>query len=254
MRADSLTHITSDGKWFNTAHDASLQRLVREMDIAKIDKSVVAGLGLADDVAISEAVKKHPNRLYPVGWLDIGTSFDTIDQRVDCLVRDGFKGIKIHPRISKTPLESEAAKYAVKLAAKNRLSVFLCTIHRPELPPLARPLSADIHELCLLNTETPMILLHGGYTELLSVSEIIRPFENVLLDLSMTYPRFRSSSIGLDIHWLTKAFDKRITFGSDFPERSFRDVLQALEEDGYDIKRLERLGMLGKNLAHILNF
>ena len=35
MIIDSLTHITPDGRWFSTSHDASIDRLLRELDGAK---------------------------------------------------------------------------------------------------------------------------------------------------------------------------------------------------------------------------
>ena len=41
MRIDSHVHITETGKWFNTGLDASIGALLREMDKAEIDKSVL---------------------------------------------------------------------------------------------------------------------------------------------------------------------------------------------------------------------
>ena len=40
MIIDSLTHVTPNGQWFSTSHDASEVRLLREMDEAGVDKAV----------------------------------------------------------------------------------------------------------------------------------------------------------------------------------------------------------------------
>lgn len=251
VRIDSLTHITSDGKWYETTCDARLSSLLREMDKAELDMAVLAGISPQDDDVIFTACEQHPGRFLAAPWLDISMTPEQQDQRLENLNAHGVKAVKIHPRLSRTPIGDARARYAVTRAGAHGMACFVCTVHRPPLPSLQRPLSADIQELCEC-TRSPIILLHGGYTDLLVVSETIRPYEHVLLDLSMTYPRFRGSSLGRDVLWLTQTFDRRIIFGSDFPEHSYSDILKALQADGQDIADLENRGILGKNLTTLL--
>ncbi len=44
MIIDSLTHVTPDGRWFNTSHDAREARLLQEMDAAGVERAVVVAL------------------------------------------------------------------------------------------------------------------------------------------------------------------------------------------------------------------
>ena len=41
MIIDGLTHVTKNGKWFNTSYDASLHTLLKNMDKSEISKSVI---------------------------------------------------------------------------------------------------------------------------------------------------------------------------------------------------------------------
>lgn len=59
---------------------------------------------------------------------------------------------------------------------------------------------------------------------MLATSEIVRPMEHVLLDLSLTATRFADTSIGRDIEWLMRTFDRRICIGSDFPEGNMKQL------------------------------
>src|ERR1041384_2030081 len=63
---DSLTHITPDGRWFNTALDASESRLLREMDDTGVEKAVVVALaGAIPNDFVLEACRRHAARLIP---------------------------------------------------------------------------------------------------------------------------------------------------------------------------------------------
>ena len=65
---DALTHVTPDGRWFDTAHDATEGNLLRHMDAAGIGHAVVVALAghVPNDFVIGLA-GRHGNRLWPVG-------------------------------------------------------------------------------------------------------------------------------------------------------------------------------------------
>lgn len=98
------------------------------------------------------------------------------------------------------------------------------------MKPLGRPVYDVLYEICLNNLQSKIILLHGGYCELLETSEMIRPLGNVILDLSYTLLRFRETHLVDDIKFLFQTFDRRICIGSDFPENTISDVIKVIEE------------------------
>ena len=160
----------------------------------------------------------------------------------------GAKGLKIHPRWSGISLDDPLIDLVFNVAKERDIPVFLCTvttgiIHSNYLPTI-------IGELVEKYDNVKIVLLHGGYLDLLATSEVIRQYENVILDLSATLCRFYDSSIGSDIKYLFRTFDKRICLGTDFPEYTYENVYAALRflniEKGLD-------GPLGTNLKIFLN-
>ena len=100
------------------------------------------------------------------------------------------------------------------------------------------------------HSKVKTVLLHGGYYNLLAVSEEVRNLENVLLDLSATLTRFYDSSVGNDIKFLYRTFEKRLCVGTDFPEYNYGDVLKALDFIGIN---KPGKGILGNNLENFLS-
>lgn len=252
MRIDSLTHVTADCKWFGTGHDASLGRLQQEMEAAGLDRAVLSGVpGLNDHDFVLRIAANSQKRLIPVAaWQP--ASPENAESQAEQLVRAGFQGIKLHPRMMGLSLLSEEMFAALEAAGKCGLAAFICTIHRPPMMPLGRPLHDALHELCASAMDTRIILLHGGYSDLLATSEVVRPMEHVLLDLSFTLTRFREASLSMDARYLLRNFDRRVCLGSDFPEYVFTDVLKVVQELGFSEKELELNGILGDNLSRYL--
>lgn len=251
---DSIVHITGNGTWFDTGLDAGLPRLRREMERAGVDRAVlVANPSLDDNHLMLDTAENNQDIFIPFAAVSpAGKSEEMIEKEMARFVEAGFAGIKIHPRLCGLSLASREIDTCLRLAGKYDLTAYLCTIHRPPSPPLHRPVYDIIHELCCNNTSTRIVLIHGGYTELLQTSEVIRSFENVLLDLSQTLTRFADSSIGRDIAWLFETFEKRLVVGSDFPEYTYSDVLAALDRLGISRDHPGLSGAMGRNLSSFL--
>lgn len=248
MIIDSLTHITPDGTWFNTNHDATLDRLIDTQQKAGVDKSILVGMpNLDDDDFVLSVTSDNPDKFIPVSGISLnGLSAEEIKSKISTLKTKGFAGIKIHPRFSGVSLLSNEVNYALDYADKYNMKVMVCTIHRPPSKPLGRPVYDVIHELCDNHKNTKMILLHGGYYDLLATSEIVRPYENVLLDLSLTAVRFAETSLLSDMRFLFKTFDRRICIGSDFPEYTFNQAKAIVEANLFDEEKLKNI--FGQNL------
>jgi len=63
MIIDAHVHVTPDGKWFNTDHDASVESLISELDEASIDKAILLPVeGFIENDFIVDVCKKYPDR------------------------------------------------------------------------------------------------------------------------------------------------------------------------------------------------
>jgi predicted TIM-barrel fold metal-dependent hydrolase len=86
----------------------------------------------------------------------------------------------------------------------------------------------------------------------MQVAEAVRDCPNVFLDLSLTMQRYGSSSIGADLRCLLGNFDRRILFGSDFPEASILESLEIFRMIADGIAPEKSANVLGGNLSRIL--
>ena len=253
MIVDAMAHATETGQWFETGRNASVEALLASMDAHGVDRAVLAGLpNITELDFLSQAQAAHPGRFIPVAGLDLSTGLNAAARTIAQAEEMGFAGVKIYPRLSGVPLDDPLVEEVVDLAGEADLAAFICTVHRPPLPPLGRPVSDAIHQLCAVCEDTRIVLVHGGYDDLLSTSERIRPMEHVLLDLSLTLTRFAKASVGMDIAYLLESFDRRICVGTDFPENNWRDVMAAFETIGVTRNDLAGAGVLGRNLIEFL--
>jgi predicted TIM-barrel fold metal-dependent hydrolase len=84
------------------------------------------------------------------------------------------------------------------------------------------------------------------------VAEAIRDCPNAFLDLSFVLPRYRGSSLWSDFSHLLNTFDRRIVFGSDFPEVGIGEALICFRDAANAASPEKRDRVLGLNLSAIL--
>jgi predicted TIM-barrel fold metal-dependent hydrolase len=218
---DSLTHITADGSWLgNTEHDARCERLIANLDrCAPARACLVAIAGVIDNETVIDAARRYSERFVPIGSLN-PAAFDSEPEIVDAVRRlaaDGFAGLKLHPRLNDyDPLHVKVIR-ALRAAGDRGLVVFLDTLFRQ--PGRATRNAPDLVDaLAVAAPQTNIILLHGGGSQVLAVSEVVAAHSNLVLDVSFTIHRFSGSSVDDDLRFLMRTFDRRMVVGSDFPE------------------------------------
>lgn len=242
---DSLTHIKSDAQWYRSHHNASVERLLKEFENGT-SKALLVGMPDDDIHYLISVANMYSDKFIPIAPIifDDSISYQQLEEQIIYLQQMGFKGIKIHPRFLNINLTHPKIVEIIRLSGQYDLISLLCTVHRSPSKPLKRPLSDIIHEICDETQNSKMILLHGGYYDLLATSELIRSYENVLMDLSATLIRFKDTSLIQDILFLFKTFDRRICIGSDFPEYTMNDVISVIKEkqlNNIDSNKLENI-------------
>ena len=250
MIYDSLTHITPTGDWFGTKHDASSKELYSQMHEHNVNKVILSGLvqeGVND--FIIEQFIELPDSIYPLPMI-ASKNFDELETLLTYYYKKGVRGIKLHPRFLKLSINESFLDKLFELCEDKKFTLFICTVPFYEKEDLR---FIDILLRKCLNWRTiKIVLLHGGYYHLLEVAERVRSADNILIDLSSTLTRFYDSSIGLDIKYLFRNFDKRIAIGTDFPEYSYKDVKHALDYLGLPWEQALKKGILGDNLNDFL--
>lgn len=256
MLIDALTHVTSDGKWFSTEHDARVSTLLRQMDSAGVARAAVVGLpGYISNHDVERACAAHRDRFLPVGSFDpTPQTNDTLAARVRELHDLGLAGVKLHPRLSRfDPLDASVLEFLDQLGQlQDPPVVWLCSFLYYPGGSLRKPPVETFYELVGRYPEQRFILAHGGGPDFLRVAHAIRSNRNVLLDLSFTQTRFAGSSVDLDIRSLFETFGQRLVFGSDFPEVSLSRALADFERLSAGIDEETRKQVLGGNFRRFL--
>jgi predicted TIM-barrel fold metal-dependent hydrolase len=218
---DSLTHVTADGSWLGSMQrDARCQRLIAELDRCVPSRAcLVAIAGVIENETVLDAARRHPKRLVPIGSIN-PAAFDVEREITDAVARlaaEGFAGLKLHPRLNGyDPVHMKVIR-ALRAAGEHGLIVFLDTLFR-QAGRATRNAPDLVDALAVAAPQTQIILLHGGGSQVLAVSEVVTAHPNLVLDLSFTIHRFAGSSVDDDLRFLMRTFDRRMVVGSDFPE------------------------------------
>ena len=243
---DSNSHPTLSGGWPVKALDSSFKRFARELKKNHYHGACAVGIwGLESykHQAFIEQCRQHA-RLVPIAGFSPAAS-SNIDRDLMTIKKMGFKGIKIHPKQPVIRLKDPRLFKTVKIAEQLQLRIFLCTyLHSPlKNYPSEDPLW-DIVALLRSAPEASVMLVHAGDVNLLRYAELVRFNPNLLLDLSLTFMKYRSSSLDMDIRFLFEQFDQRICIGTDFPEYSHQEVRELFVKmsRGLSREKLENIG------------
>src|SRR5207237_4491279 len=142
---DSLSHPTLSGDWFGRGSDATFATLAGDLRSAGFRRACAVGLAGQegyDHVAFAQRCGAYSELVPIAGVVPQGPGL--IDRELD-LVRDlGFRGIKLHPRLSNFRYDDPQLAGTFQAATRRNLAVFLCTYyHAPiERYPDADPLYA----------------------------------------------------------------------------------------------------------------
>jgi predicted TIM-barrel fold metal-dependent hydrolase len=257
MIIDSLTHVTPDGRWFDTSYNASETRLLHEMDREGVDKAVLVALaGYIDNEFVAQVCARHSDRLIPGASIN-PVAYSTSSQAVselEPLLDKGFTVLKLHPRLHQYDLMDFRSVALLEAIAVHDVPplIWLDTFLRYRGATLRKPPVETICEWIAKFPSLTFVLLHSGGAEALRLAEAIRDYPNIFLDISYTMHRYRGSSVEMDLKYLLRFFDRRMIFGSDFPEVSLKEALDDFNSLTLNLNTETRHRILGNNLQGLL--
>lgn len=205
MIIDSHTHVDKFG-WYDPP-----ETIIRLMDEAGIDKSIIMTYGDAPDVKgsieyIAEAVNEYPNRL--IGYARMNPRRGDEAHRLfkTAMEEYGFKGLKLHPVGNLCHPAGPETIEIIKLAIQYRAPVlFHCGDEELTLPLQI----AQAAEAC---PDATIILGHaGGYFHWKDALRVADRYPNILLDTSaLPYPQVISEAV-------KRIGASRVLYASDGP-------------------------------------
>lgn len=236
MEVDNHVHITENGKWFNTGLDASLTALLKEMDKAGVEKSVILPIaGVVRNSFVAKTVRDFKDRLIGFGCV----SMKSWKQDLSEIGQMELRGVKFHPRIqNESIIDWDEMGILAELECKS-LPLLVCGWQQTSA------LNADmlkiqplvIDRIAKKYPNLKIIIAHMGGHKFYDAYFCSRGNRNVFLDCSYFFDFFQGTSLVTDALTLFKKLDKKIIFGSDFPETSISKSKAFLLEnaDRYEI-------------------
>jgi predicted TIM-barrel fold metal-dependent hydrolase len=256
---DSLSHpvLGTDLRRISCSDDLGIKDLLEEMDCNNIYKTLFTWnkqLNTRDQVKFINIVSQFQDKLvpvllFPLKDLDSVADVSSSLKKIKLL---GYKGIKLHARISGFSLDNPVLVSAIKEANNLNLAVLLCTYFYDKSVYTKNNSIESLSELLYNLDGSRLILMHGGSVRLMETIEIVRAFNNALLDLSFTICKYEGSSLDADIQFAFSHFDKRICIGSDYPEFSLTKFRKRFDlfSKKLSIEKSENIAF--KNLSHFL--
>ncbi len=248
---DCHVHITESGKWYNTSYDASVDTLLKQMDEAGIEKSVILPIyGSTSNKFVAETVKAHKDRLIGFGT----TTIDSFVEDIEEIKSLGLQGIKFHPRIqNQTITQWDEAGVLAKLE-QMQMPLLVCgwqqTASQVANMKNIQPNVIDVIAKKYKNLK--IVIAHMGGHKFLDAFFCARGNANVYLDCSYFFSFFKGTSLEKDALVLFNKLDEKIIFGSDFPEINIAEykIYITQKADEYRIN-LDKL--MSGNIHKIIN-
>lgn len=258
---DSLTHPTLNGNWLKSQYDgkAFIDKLLQEMQAYNVYKAFAVGMeGIGDyhqDSYIKMVQDYGCGKLLPIAFLSFNeNSLNDIKNQILEIKKKGYYGIKLHPRIGNFLLNDDRLRFAIDFANEQGLTVLFCTYFYSTKQSYLLNNIDNLGELLLhIDSKSKIVLLHGGAVEVLKVMEIVRAFQNTLLDLSFTINKYAGSSLDNDIQYLFQNFDRRICIGSDFPEFSLETTRNRFDCFSQNISKEKAENIAFRNLESFIS-
>lgn len=220
MIIDAHVHVTPDGKWFNTNHDASVESLISELDEASINKAILLPIeGFIETDFIIGVCRKYPDRFIGFASVNPLQGQKAIQKLEYYIAKLGLKGLKLHPRLQEfQPLHQDVIRLLEKTIELDIPVIF------DTFPSSSSLLIEDIlplvyDELAKTVPEAKIILAHSGGYRIFDAMAVAQSNPNIYLEISYSLLYYQGSSIINDFEFaIKKVGAHRVIYGSDYPE------------------------------------
>jgi len=248
---DAHVHLTYDGNWFNSGFNASWTVLQKQMDAARIFHAIVIPLPTQEQrIFCKEISLEYPDRL-STGFTLMNTSNKEFSTFSDALLEGWCHFLKVHPRMTGIPPLSPELKPFFDKAVEMKVPVIFDTYIRGNKLSFN---SIDPWNYDLLARRYPemiIVMAHAGAGRILDAIAVAQTHENVYLDISHIAMYFKGTSVENDLRFALKKLDRKIVYGSDFPEYSLGAYLRTVKSMLSKTEENKKNMILNKNASKI---
>lgn len=223
MIIDAHVHITENGKWFNTNHNASVRRLIKSLEESKIDKAVVLPIApFISNEFVAKVCSEYPKKL--IGFASVNPlDSDAVKKLEEDVIKYDLKGLKLHPRLQEFQLADKNAQLVIKKAAELNIPVLIdAWIGSNDVEH--QDLISSISHIAKKIPSAKLILAHLGGFNYDEIPQIARDNGNIYFDLSFVLTYLDQKTIHNYIVPIIKNIGaNRLIYGSDYPEINLKN-------------------------------
>lgn len=237
---DCHINLSESGKWFDSGLDASYERIVGELDAAGVEKAALLAMpGVCTNSAFASA-KVDRRRFWCFGNLDFSRLNYSLDQIIDL----NLNGVKIHPRFQRIGIDELLHMDFLFRLEEAGLPLMICGWQQSSTVPIDSLSPLHVDRLAKKYPKLPIVLSHMGGYRFWDAFTVARANPLVFLDCSYYLHAFRGTSLESDFFATLKTIDRKVIYGSDFPEIQVKPYLDAF------VRKIE--GMDEPKAANIL--
>jgi predicted TIM-barrel fold metal-dependent hydrolase len=245
---DCHVNLSETGQWFNTGLDASYEKIVDELDGAGLERAVLLAMpGVCTNTAF-ESAKINRARFWCFGNID----FSRIDYSVDQILDLDLDGIKIHPRIQRIGINQLAENKVFARIEESGLPVMICGWQQSSTVEIKSLSPFYVDRLAKKYPRLKIIISHLGGHRFWDAYTVARANPLVFLDCSYYLKVFSGTSLETDFFSVLSTIDRKVIYGSDFPEVSVRPYLKKFLDNVDDLEEKKVRNLLYANLEQLM--
>lgn len=245
---DGHVNVSESGKWFDSGLDASYERIVDELDAAGIDRAALLAMPGVCTNAIFSSSKVDRNRFWCFGNLD----FSRLDYSLDQIVDLKLDGVKIHPRFQRVGIDELLSMDLMVRLEQLALPLMICGWQQSSTVPIESLSPLHIDKIAKKYPKLPVIISHMGGYRFWDAYTVARANPLVFLDCSYYLQAFRGTSLESDFYSLLKTVDRKVIYGSDFPEVSAKSYLEDFVRNASDLENTKMDNIVHRNLESLM--
>lgn len=236
---DGHVNVSESGRWFNTNLDASFQRVEGALCDAGISNAVLIAMPGACSNSFFNSGQVNRSKYWCIGNIDFHDWKSSLDE-----IRDlDLDGVFVHPRYQGVSLESLLSSGLLSSLEDLNLPIVICGWTQSDSVPIASLSPLWIDKIAKTHKTLRILLAHLGGHFYWDAFMAARSNKNVYLDCSYFLDKFRGTSLEADFFASLRLIDRKVIFGSDFPEidpavYATRFIDQISRIEGVDMPRL----------------
>lgn len=249
-------HITKNGKWFSTNHDASLGHLIESLDNAQIDKAVVLPIApYISNEFVAKACSEYSDKL--IGFASVNPCHsESVKILEDDINKYNLKGLKIHPKIQGFQLSEYSVNIVIEKAAELNIPILIDAFIKPKDTNFQN-LVMDIGKIAQKYPSAKIILPHLGGFNHNEILQVMNENNNIYFDLSfvLRYFKFNQEILFESIlPTIKKIGANRLIYGSDSPEREIKNYFNFTNKllDNIGFTPTEKEKVFSKNILKLI--